>query len=98
MYHKRFKLIFADKVTTTEIKSDLIFGVCEAKKWLKEKYPTVKKIETVEAKTSGGQRENAGRPKGEATKAIGKRVPVRFHYQLVKMIEDELQRLLTLEN
>jgi hypothetical protein len=49
-------------------------------------------------KKVGGKRKGAGRPKGEATKAIGKRVPVRFHKQLVKMIEDELQRLLSLEN
>lgn len=50
------------------------------------------------AKKVGGKRKGAGRPKGEATKAIGKRVPVRFHKQLVKMIENELQRLLSLEN
>lgn len=49
-------------------------------------------------KKAGGKRKGAGRKKGEPTKAIGKRVPVRFHKQLVKMIEDELQRLLSLEN
>lgn len=98
MYKKTFKLHFEDKATITEIKSELIFGVEEAKKWLKEKHPTVKKVEHVKSKTSGGQRENAGRPKGEESKAIGKRVPIRFHKQLVKMVEDELQRLLANEN
>ena len=50
------------------------------------------------AKKAGGKRKGAGRKKGEPTKAIGKRVPDRFHKQLVKMIEDELHRLLSLEN
>lgn len=49
-------------------------------------------------KNIGGKRKGAGRPKGEETKAIGKRVPIRFHKQLVKMIDDELQRLFSLEN
>ena len=49
-------------------------------------------------KKAGGKRKGAGRKKGEPTKAIGKRVPVRFHKQLVEMIENELQRLLSLEN
>jgi hypothetical protein len=40
---------------------------------------------------------NAGRKKGEATISIGKRVPVRFHKQLVKLVEDELQSLLAAE-
>jgi hypothetical protein len=31
MYKKLFKLHFEDKVTTTEIKSDLIFGVGKQK-------------------------------------------------------------------
>lgn len=47
---------------------------------------------------AGGKRKGAGRKKGEPTKAIGKRVPVRFHKQLVKMIEEELQHLLSLKN
>lgn len=49
-------------------------------------------------KKAGGKRKGAGRPKGEPTKAIGKRVPVRFHKQIVKTLEDELRRLLSLEN
>ena len=47
---------------------------------------------------AGGKRKGAGRKKGEPTKAIGKRVPVRFYKQLVKIIQDELQRLLSVEN
>jgi hypothetical protein len=97
MYKKTFKLHFEDKITTTEIKSDLIFGVEEAKKWLKEKHPTAKKIEHVKSKSSGGQRENAGRKKGEETKAIGKRVPIKYHSHFVKLVEIELKRLLDLE-
>lgn len=59
----------------------------------------MKQLNTVRKKIkAGGKRKGAGRPKGEETKAIGKRVPIRFHKQLVKMIEDELQRLLSLEN
>ncbi len=42
---KKFKLTFSDKVTYNEIKSELSFDITEAKKWLKEKYPEVKKIE-----------------------------------------------------
>lgn len=30
-------------------------------------------------KTPGGKRKGAGRPKDELKKAIGQRVPVRFH-------------------
>lgn len=48
-------------------------------------------------KTPGGKRKGAGRPKGEPTKAIGQRVPVRFHKQIVKMVKAELQRLIELE-
>jgi len=46
---RKFKLTFEDRVMYTEInlESGLSFGVNEAKKWLKEKYPTVKKIEHV---------------------------------------------------
>lgn len=49
------------------------------------------------AKTPGGKRKNAGRPKDEPKKAIGKRVPVRFHKQLVKLVETELVKLLAQE-
>lgn len=45
----------------------------------------------------GGARKSAGRKKGEPKKAIGKRVPERYHSQLVKFLETELQRLLELE-
>jgi hypothetical protein len=44
---RKFKLTFSDKVTYHEIKSELSFGIGEAKKWLKEKYPDVKKIEYI---------------------------------------------------
>ncbi len=44
-------------------------------------------------KKPGGKRAGAGRPKGEPTKAIGQRVPVRFHKQLVAMVKGELKRL-----
>jgi len=46
---------------------------------------------------AGGQRVNAGRKKGEPKKAIGKRVPIKYHSQLVKLVEIELKRLLELE-
>lgn len=48
-------------------------------------------------KTAGGKRKNAGRKKDEPKKAIGVRVRVRFHSQLVKMIKLEEQKLLELE-
>jgi len=51
----------------------------------------------IKKKTPGGKRKGAGRPKGEETKAIGKRVPVRFHKQLVKLVEVELKKLLEQE-
>jgi len=49
-------------------------------------------------KTAGGKRKNAGRKKDEPKKAIGQRVPVRFHKQLVQMVKTELQKLLDLES
>lgn len=49
------------------------------------------------AKTAGGKRKNAGRKKGEPTKAIGVRVRVRFHSQIVKIVKLEEQKLLELE-
>ena len=45
----------------------------------------------------GGKRPNAGAKKGELKKAIGQRVPVRFHKQLVQILKTELQKLLELE-
>lgn len=48
-------------------------------------------------KIAGGKRKGAGRPKGEPTKAIGQRVPIRFHKQLVQMIKTELVKLLVEE-
>ena len=44
---RKFKLTFPDRVTYHEIKSELSFGIAEAKKWLKEKYPNVNKIEYI---------------------------------------------------
>jgi hypothetical protein len=44
---RKFKLTFADRISYHEIKSELSFGITEAKKWLKEKYPTVIKIEFI---------------------------------------------------
>lgn len=44
-------------------------------------------------KTPGGKRKGAGRPKGEPKKAIGKRVPIRFHKHFVELIKTELSRL-----
>lgn len=49
------------------------------------------------SKTPGGKRHGAGRPKDEPKKAIGQRVPVRLHKQLVTMIKTELSRLLAEE-
>ena len=48
-------------------------------------------------KTPGGKRKGAGRPKGEPTKAIGKRVPLRFHRSLVQLVEMELKKLIERE-
>lgn len=44
-------------------------------------------------KTPGGKRPGSGRPKGEPTKALGLRVPVRFHKQLVELVRAEVKRL-----
>ena len=49
------------------------------------------------AKTPGGKRKGAGRPKDEPKKAIGQRVPLRFHKQLVQMVKNELIKLLSEE-
>ncbi len=48
-------------------------------------------------KTAGGKRKNAGRPKGQPKKAIGQRVPVRFHKVLVALVKTELVKLLAEE-
>jgi hypothetical protein len=45
-------------------------------------------------KQLGGKREGAGRPKGEPKKAIGLRVPVKYHKQLTKLVKDELKKLM----
>lgn len=42
---------------------------------------------------AGGKRAGAGRPKGEATKALGLRVPVKYHKEIVVLIRKELDRL-----
>jgi|688.fasta_scaffold448227_4 hypothetical protein len=49
------------------------------------------------SKQRGGKRKNAGAKKGEPKRAIGIRVRVRFHSQLVKMVKLEEQKLLELE-
>jgi len=38
---RKFQLTFKDRVEIREVKSDLSFGVTEAKKWLKEKHTDV---------------------------------------------------------
>jgi len=38
---RKFQLTFKDRVELREVRSDLSFGVTEAKKWLKEKHPDV---------------------------------------------------------
>lgn len=43
--------------------------------------------------TAGGKRIGAGRPKGEAKKALGLRVPVKYHQHLTKLVKDELIKL-----
>lgn len=48
-------------------------------------------------KTPGGKRKGAGRPKDEPKKAIGQRVPLRFHKQLVAIVKAELKKLLAEE-
>ena len=57
----------------------------------------LKKKKNLLPKTAGGKRENAGRKKDEPKRAIGIRVRVRFHSQLVKMVKLEEQKLLELE-
>jgi hypothetical protein len=49
------------------------------------------------AKQRGGKRKGAGAKKQEPKKAIGVRVRVRFHSEIVKMVKLEEQRLLDLE-
>lgn len=41
----------------------------------------------------GGARPNAGRPRGEAKKALGIRVPVKYHAHLTKLVQNELKKL-----
>lgn len=45
------------------------------------------------SKQLGGKREGAGRPKGEKKKALGIRVPVKYHSHLTKLVKDELIKL-----
>ena len=47
---------------------------------------------------SGGARRSSGRPRGEPKKAIGHRVLVRFHAQLVQYIKEKEEELLNNEN
>lgn len=44
-------------------------------------------------KHAGGKRKGAGRPKGEPTKALGLRVPTKWHKQLVELVRAEVKRL-----
>ena len=48
-------------------------------------------------KTHGGKRLNAGAKKQEPKKAIGQRVPVRFHKQIVQLVKDKVKELIELE-
>ena len=43
---------------------------------------------------SGGARRSSGRPAGEPKKAIGHRVLVRFHAQLVQYLKEKEEELL----
>jgi len=47
---RKFQLIFENEVTFTEVNCEYSFGVMEAKKWLKEKHPTVKEIKHIKIK------------------------------------------------
>jgi hypothetical protein len=47
---------------------------------------------------SGGARKSSGRPPGEPKKAIGHRVLVRFHAQLVQYLKEKEMELLDNEN
>jgi hypothetical protein len=42
---------------------------------------------------AGGKREGAGRPKGEPKKAIGLRVPLKYHKRLTDLLYKELKKL-----
>ena len=44
-------------------------------------------------KHAGGKRKGAGRPKGEPTKTLGLRVPVRLYKQLIELVRSEVKRL-----
>lgn len=48
-------------------------------------------------KTADGKRKGAGRPKGEPTKALGLRVPTKWHKHLSDMVRDEVKRLSEIE-
>lgn len=41
----------------------------------------------------GGARPGAGRPKGEQTKAVGVRVPVKYHAQIAALVKKEVAKL-----
>lgn len=47
---------------------------------------------------SGGARRSSGRPAGEPKKAIGHRVLVRFHTQLVQYLKEKETELIKNEN
>lgn len=44
-------------------------------------------------KQHGGARPNSGRPKGEEKKALGIRVPVKYHARLTELVRKELIKL-----
>lgn len=46
-----------------------------------------------QTKQLGGSRPNSGRPKGEPKKALGLRVPVKYHARLTKLVKEELAKL-----
>ena len=61
------------------------------------KKPTGGQKESPPKKAPGGKRKGAGRPKGEATKAVGVRVPVKWHKQITALVRAEVKRLSEIE-
>jgi hypothetical protein len=47
---RKFELTFRDKIMVIELKSDMPFGVMEAKKYLKKQHPKAIKIEHIKRK------------------------------------------------
>lgn len=51
------------------------------------------RIEGHPKKQPGGKRIGAGRPKGEAKKALGIRVPVKLHKKLSIIVREQVEKL-----